>query len=124
MLDEREAALDYCYLVTTGRRSGLPREIEIWFAAAGSTLYLLAGGGERAHWVRNIRAKPVVRVRVGERTHEATGRIIAASTAEDALARRLLLEKYQPGYSGDLSGWGVSALPVGLDIAFEPAVNP
>lgn len=116
MFDETDAARDYCYLTTTGRKSGLPREIEIWFAAGGSTLYLLAGGGEGAHWVRNMRANSLVMVRLGERTHAASGRIVAASTDEDALARRLLLEKYEARYSGDLTSWSRSALPIALDL--------
>src|SRR6185312_13518616 len=37
------ADLDYCYITTTGRRSGKPHTIEIWFALDGRTLYLLAG---------------------------------------------------------------------------------
>ena len=38
---------DYCYLVTTGRRSGQPHEIEIWYEhdpLAPATLFLLAEG--------------------------------------------------------------------------------
>jgi hypothetical protein len=35
---------------------------------------------------------------------------------EDALARRLLLEKYEPTYSGDLSDWGRTALSVAVDL--------
>ena len=34
----------YCYLTTIGRRSGRPREIEIWFHLEGSTIYMLAEG--------------------------------------------------------------------------------
>ena len=30
--DPAKADEDYCYLTTTGRISGRPREIEIWFA--------------------------------------------------------------------------------------------
>ena len=37
----------------------------------------------------------------------------------DALARRLLLEKYEPAYSGDLSEWGRTALPVAVDLQTE-----
>jgi deazaflavin-dependent oxidoreductase (nitroreductase family) len=116
VLNEADADLDYCYLTTTGRKTGEPREIEIWFGAEGGTLYLLAGGGERAHWVRNIRANPEVRVRVGDRGYGALGRTLLAGSSEDARARALLVEKYQPRYSGDLSGWGRTALPVALDL--------
>jgi hypothetical protein len=34
---------DYYYLTATGRLSGLPREIEIWFTTHAHTLYMLAG---------------------------------------------------------------------------------
>lgn len=36
----------YCYLTTTGRRSGRDHTIEIWFSATESALYLISGGGE------------------------------------------------------------------------------
>jgi hypothetical protein len=35
---------------------------------------------------------------------------------EDALARRLLLEKYRPRYRGDLDEWGATALPVVVEL--------
>ena len=53
---------DYCYLTTTGRRSGRPHRIEIWYARSGETLYLLAGGGRPSDWVRNRLADPAVSV--------------------------------------------------------------
>ncbi len=109
------AGLDYCYLTTTGRSSGQPREIEIWFALHGNTLLLLSGGRDRSHWVRNLRKEPAVSVRLGDRTVAATARILEAGTEEDALARRLLFEKYEPR-SGNLASWRDSALPVALDL--------
>ena len=50
----------FLYLTTTGRRTGLPREIEIWFTSRRGRYYLVAEQGERANWVRNIRAEPRV----------------------------------------------------------------
>ena len=41
---ERLGSEDFCYLTTTGRTSGKPHEIEIWFALRDGTLYLLSGG--------------------------------------------------------------------------------
>lgn len=107
----------FCYLTTTGRVTGRPHTIEIWFGLIGSTLYMLSGNGptERADWVRNIMTTPAVSVRIGEREFRGTGRVVE-DRKEDALARRLLLEKYEPGYSGDLSDWGQNALPVAVDL--------
>ena len=61
----------YCYLTTRGRVSGEPREIEIWFALEGRTVYLLSGGRDRSNWVRNLQADPSVRVRIATRASPA-----------------------------------------------------
>jgi deazaflavin-dependent oxidoreductase (nitroreductase family) len=115
-LDPALANADYCYVTTTGRITGKPHTIEIWFALEGETLYILAGGRERSDWVRNARKTPDVSVRIGETAFAARARIIEPDTDDDALARRLLLEKYGPRYSGDLSNWGRTALPVAIDL--------
>jgi deazaflavin-dependent oxidoreductase (nitroreductase family) len=108
---------DYCYLVTTGRVTGHPREIEIWFALQGRTLYMLAGGGDRAQWVQNIQRQPSVSVRIGTRRFDGTARIVAEAE-EDQRARRLLVEKYEPRDRSDLTEWGRTSLPVAVDLVF------
>ena len=110
----------YCYLTTTGRVSGEPREIEIWFGLRDSTLFMLAEGRERSNWVRNLIASPEVKLRIGERTFAGRARIVAAGTDEDATARRLLFDKYSPVYSGDLAEWRDTALVVAVDLPQEP----
>jgi deazaflavin-dependent oxidoreductase (nitroreductase family) len=109
---------EYCYLTTTGRTTGQARRIEIWFAmrAGTGTIFLLAGGGEKAHWVRNIQADPRVTVEIGGTTFPGTGRIAAPDTEEDALARDLVVDKYEPSYAESLQDWKVEALPVAIDL--------
>jgi deazaflavin-dependent oxidoreductase (nitroreductase family) len=114
-VDEALAAEQYCYLTTTGRVSGKPREIEIWFGLQGSTVYMLSGGGDRSNWVRNLLADPAVTVRIAERRFRGRARIVDSSD-EDALARRLVLDKYSEGYSGDLSDYESNALPVAVEL--------
>jgi deazaflavin-dependent oxidoreductase (nitroreductase family) len=109
----------FCYLTTTGRVSGRPHTIEIWFALQGPTVYLLSGGGHRSDWVRNLTRHPQVTIRLGHRDGAALparARVVDPSSDEDALARRLVTGKYQPTYSGDLSSWRDSALPVAVDL--------
>jgi len=110
----------FCDLTTTGRVTGRPHTIEIWFGLNGRTLYMLSGNGprERADWVRNLMKIPAVSVHIGESEFVGVGRIVD-DAQEDALARRLLLEKYEPTYSGDLSEWGRTALPVAVDLETE-----
>jgi deazaflavin-dependent oxidoreductase (nitroreductase family) len=90
---------EFLYLTTTGRRSGQPREIEIWFTARDGRYYLIAEHGERAQWVRNLRADPRAHVRVGERAFPARGRVVdeAAESARWREARARSRAKY---------GWG------------------
>jgi deazaflavin-dependent oxidoreductase (nitroreductase family) len=66
----------FLYLTTIGRRTGQPREIEIWFTERGGRFYIIAEHRERANWVRNIQANPRVHVRVGDRRFDATARIV------------------------------------------------
>jgi deazaflavin-dependent oxidoreductase (nitroreductase family) len=111
------AGEQFCYLTTTGRRTGSPHEIEIWFALAGAAIYTLHGSGMSSDSVRNLLAQPSVTVRITDRTLEGTARVVSGA-AEDQIARSLLLQKYEPIYVGDLSDWARTALPVAVDLQF------
>jgi deazaflavin-dependent oxidoreductase (nitroreductase family) len=113
---ERPADEDFCYLTTVGRKTGKPHTIEIWFARENGNLYLLSGGGESADWVRNLRKTSAVQVRIGSRTVAAKAHEVTTAE-EDALARRLLDEKYMGWKIGKrLSSWARSALPVAIEL--------
>jgi len=64
------------YLTTVGRRTGLPREIEIWFVVWCERLYLFAETGEATRWVKNIRDNPKVTVRIGKSQISATACVL------------------------------------------------
>ena len=106
---------DFCYLTTTGRHSGRPHTIEIWFALAGSTLYLLSGGRDRSDWVKNVLAHPEVQVKIKESSFTGQARVVS-DQQEDALARKLVFEKYTPRDSDDLTDWARTSLPVAIDV--------
>jgi deazaflavin-dependent oxidoreductase (nitroreductase family) len=107
---------DYCYLTTTGRRSGKAHRIEIWYAAVPGTLYLMAGGRTESDWVQNLVAEPAVTVEIDGTEHRATGRVIE-DAGEEERCRALVFDKYQPRYhGGDLTEWRGRALPVALDL--------
>jgi deazaflavin-dependent oxidoreductase (nitroreductase family) len=112
---ERHADEDYCYLTTTGRRTGAPHTIEIWFAVDRDRVYLMAGGRDTSDWVRNLRADPAVRVRLGDREWDATARVVEPDTDEDARVRPRLREKYADT-DDDLVSWARTALPVALEL--------
>ncbi|HLW00332.1 MAG TPA: nitroreductase/quinone reductase family protein [Ktedonobacterales bacterium] len=107
---------DYCYLTTTGRRSGRPHTIEIWFAAEGHSLYLLSGGRDQSDWVKNIQRQPQVQVKIGERVFAGQARLVTEPD-EDALVRKIVYDKYTPRDSDDLTDWARTSLPVAVDLA-------
>ncbi len=107
---------DFCYLTTTGRRSGRPHTIEIWFALQGQTLYLLSGGRDHSDWVKNARQFPEVQVRIQDRVFSGQARLVTDGQ-EDALARKIVYDKYTPRDSDDLSDWARTSLPVAVDLA-------
>ena len=65
----------FLYLTTTGRRSGQPRTIEIWFTEFQGCWYCIAEY-ETSKWVGNIRANAAVRWKVGEREFTGSARIL------------------------------------------------
>ena len=108
---------DFCYLTTTGRVTGRAHEIQIWFEIGpeGQTLYMLAGSGDRADWVKNLRRDPEVKVRLAGEHFGGRARVVE-DPEEDELARRLVVEKYEQS-PGRLSNWRRTALPVAVDLA-------
>jgi deazaflavin-dependent oxidoreductase (nitroreductase family) len=105
---------DFCYLTTTGRVTGRPHTIEIWFSLDGQTLYMLSGGRDRSDWVKNLQRTSEVTVRIANEKFEGRARVVE-DTEEDELARRLLVEKYETR-PGSLSNWRRTALPVAVDL--------
>ncbi|MBV9230189.1 MAG: nitroreductase family deazaflavin-dependent oxidoreductase [Chloroflexi bacterium] len=106
---------DFCDLTTTGRVTGRPHTIEIWFALNGQTLYMLSGGRERSDWVKNALRHPEVQVRIGETVFTGQARLVR-DAEEDALARRLVFGKYAPRSSDDLVDWSRTSLPVVVEL--------
>lgn len=109
------ASEDYCYVTTTGRVTGNPHQIEIWFGLNERSLYLLSGNGQ-SDWIKNMKKTPAVIVRVGKHTFRAVTRIVT-DPAEDQMARLMLARKYQEVEEGDtLSEWARTATPVAIDL--------
>jgi deazaflavin-dependent oxidoreductase (nitroreductase family) len=110
------AGEDYCYLTTTGRVTGRPHEIEIWFGSRDSSLYLLSGGGRESDWLKNLLKNPRVTVRIAKTVFSATARLVA-DPEEEMAARYMLAEKYQEWeQERTLSEWASTALTVAIDL--------
>jgi deazaflavin-dependent oxidoreductase (nitroreductase family) len=119
----RWADTPYAYLTTTGRRSGQPHRIEIWFGVQDGRMYLMSGGRDRSDWVRNLQANPQVTVELGDETHAGTAHVLQAETDEDRRARELLVAKYAtPG--NPLTDWKRRSLPVVVEFPADAGSRP
>ena len=74
--DEDFSTQQFIYITTTGRVSGLPREIEIWFVEHEGRFYIFAEHFYKTNWVRNIQQNPLVSVRLGKHQFNAIARIL------------------------------------------------
>jgi deazaflavin-dependent oxidoreductase (nitroreductase family) len=108
----RPGEIEFLYLTTTGRRTGQPREIEIWFTHHRGCYYLVAEHRWETHWVQNLVANPRVRVHVGREEFAARARAVDpdADPGVHASAQERSERKY---------GWGD-----GLVVELTPEGRP
>jgi deazaflavin-dependent oxidoreductase (nitroreductase family) len=91
----------FLYLTTTGRRTGQPREIEIWFTRLAGRFYVIAEHRDRAQWVRNLRAEPRVRVRLGRRGRPRSARARVVDARREGALAAAVRQRSELKY-----GWG------------------
>jgi len=89
-------AESFLYLTTTGRKTGLPRRIEIWFVENEGKHYVVAEMRREAGWVKNLERDAHVSFSVGTRGARESVRTSTPayaravdSGAEPDLARRV-----------------------------------
>jgi deazaflavin-dependent oxidoreductase (nitroreductase family) len=76
------AGEQFLYLTTQGRKSGLRREIEIWFTERDGHFYVIAEY-ETSHWLQNLRAHPEVKVRIAGANLPARARVVSPALEPD-----------------------------------------
>jgi deazaflavin-dependent oxidoreductase (nitroreductase family) len=97
----------YALVETIGRKTRRPRLVPVANGLDGNTFWLIAGRGERASFVRNIRTNPRVRVKARPaRFREGVRMVWRSGTAnplpgDDALRRHRELGRGRPGYRLD-----------------------
>ena len=81
----------FLYLTTTGRKTGNPHTIEIWYVDYGDCYVLCAEHGEKSDWVKNVQANADIQFYVAERDanvqpHAGTADIVTDATDIQAIA--------------------------------------
>lgn len=85
----------WALLETRGRRSGVPRRNPVGNGLKGDTFWIVAEHGRRAGYVKNIKADPRVRIRVGGRWRNGVAHVMQA---DDPRARQQHLRKVNAAF--------------------------
>lgn len=107
LLNRGLAPPTYALLETTGRTTGRPRQVPVANGLRGDTFWIIAGLGDQAQYVRNIKVNPRVRVKARPaRLRDGVRMRWRAGTAhvlpdDDARRRHRQLGDGRPGYRLD-----------------------
>ena len=104
----------FALLETTGRRSGAPRYTPIGNGLMGDTFWLVAAHGTQADYVRNLKANPRVRIKVGRRWRSGTA---VELPDDDPTARSATLPHQWDAAIGRL----MASAPLTIRIDLDPA---
>jgi deazaflavin-dependent oxidoreductase (nitroreductase family) len=88
----------YLYLTTRGRKTGRPREIEIWFTHHEGCFYVIAEY-TTSNWVKNVQADRAVQVRVAGKNFAAQAQVLQPDSNPE-------LVKTVQNLSNKKYGWG------------------
>lgn len=75
-----------------GRKSGRPYEVTIWYLVDDGRLYLVSANAAR-NWVRNVKVRPAVSLRVGDEIFNGNVRAITDTQERDKV-NGLVMRKY------------------------------
>jgi deazaflavin-dependent oxidoreductase (nitroreductase family) len=65
-----------------GRKSGRPYDVTIWYLVDDDRLYLVSANADR-NWVRNVKARPAISLRVGDQVFNGDVRSITDQQERD-----------------------------------------
>ncbi len=110
---------DELTLVTSGRRTGRPHAVTLWFAREGDVLWLRAD--RSADWYRNLVREPRCRVRVADREWDA----VRERLDDEASALRHLVELWRAKYGVEwVADWYVDHGRIPVRLAPASAGRP
>ncbi len=101
----------WALLETTGRKSGRPRRNPVGNGLDGDTFWIVAEHGHAAGYIKNIKANPRVRLRVGGRWRTGVAHVLEA---DDARARQRMLRRVNAAFVR-LMGTDLLTLRIDLD---------
>jgi deazaflavin-dependent oxidoreductase (nitroreductase family) len=97
-------------ITVTGRKTGQPISLPVWFVQEGETLYLLPAKGAATEWYKNLLKTPTIRLAVKGMTLTTS-----ATPSIDEASVREVVEKFRDKYGAGT----VNSLYSGLDAGVE-----
>lgn len=88
----KEEAVFVAELTTVGRKSGLPRTVEVRLVFLNGRFYASSGRVENKHWCRNLLKNPAVEVKAGRQRFSC----VAKQVTDEPLRRRVLTLRDSP----------------------------
>lgn len=83
-------------ITVTGRKSGRPVSIPVWFASDDDKLYLLPVKGSDTQWYKNVRKNAAMKIKAGGAEAE-----IQAVPVTDATRVKSVAEKFREKYGAN-----------------------
>jgi hypothetical protein len=96
-MDEALAKGINLYIRTTGRHTGAPRPVHLWFAYEDGHVFLLSlvhEDGGHTHWYRNLRKDPECLLDLADRRYRAVAVSMDPDPELEARIRSMFREKY------------------------------
>jgi deazaflavin-dependent oxidoreductase (nitroreductase family) len=103
-----------CRLTTTGRTSGQPRTVTIWFALGAGTVYL-TGGADRPQWCRNLAVNPGVTLDIGGERWHGRARVVEDEAEAESVRTRFVDRYWLARLSRPFGGY-TRSVPVVIDV--------
>jgi deazaflavin-dependent oxidoreductase (nitroreductase family) len=83
----------FIYLTTTGRKTGKPHTVELWFAISDNRIFL-SHEGAMTDWMKNIQKKGDVNVKIGNIKLAGRASFTPDKGASREMGKKALYEKY------------------------------
>ena len=111
----------YLNLTVKGRKTGLFRSVELWFAFEDGKLFFLAH--QNSNWWKNLRKTPRVEVEVGEILFEGTGNLVQEQLEYvfSLFRRKYGDDQVNRWYGGQRSNRRVVAVELGKVLGKRPS---
>jgi deazaflavin-dependent oxidoreductase (nitroreductase family) len=91
-------------ITVTGRTSGRPISLPIWFALDGNTLYLIPVKGSETEWYKNVLKTPTIQLSAHGKTLTTSARLLTNEAQLDQVLKRFRdkygknVKSYYPKY--------------------------